>query len=170
MKKIFLVVCLVVTIHGAFAQKGKVQSAQNLKDSGKLEQALNTIQEAVDANNEKAVKSINWPRSWEVRGEIFQAIFHSEDEKVKALSSAPLSEALHSYKKALELDADGKFSKSIKIKLTLLINDLQNQGYEAYKEQNYGKALQSFEQILEINRFPVINSDNQNYIYYGIPN
>ncbi len=150
MKRAFIVLLLVSTIYSSFAQKGKVQNALNLKDNGKLEQAFSTIQEATDTNNEKAEKSIDWPKTWEVRGEIFQAIFHSEDEKVKELSSAPLSEALHSYKKALELDADGKFSKSIKIKLTLLTNDLQNQAFKYYKAEDFNKALQSFEQILEI--------------------
>lgn len=164
MKKIFIVLFFAGTIHSAFAQKGKVQSALNQKDAGKIVEAFTTIQETVDTNNEKAVKSINWPKTWEVRGEIYQAMFQSEDEKVKALSSDPLSEALNSYKRALELDPDNKFSKSIKIKLTLLINDLQTQAYEAYKAENYSKALESFEQILEINGLPLLSADNQNYI------
>ena len=95
-----------------------------------------------------------------MRGEIYQAVFHSKDEKIKALSTDPLTEALNSYKRALELDTKNKFSKSVKIKLTLLNNDFQDQAVEAYNLENYSKALVSFEQILEINNLPLFKTDN----------
>ncbi|MBT6764119.1 MAG: tetratricopeptide repeat protein [Prolixibacteraceae bacterium] len=147
-------------LNSSFAQKGKVVSALNFKEAGKLEQAFKTIQTTIDKNNEKSAKSINWPRTWEVRGEIYQAVFHSKDEKIKALSTDPLTEALNSYKRALELDTKNKFSKSVKIKLTLLNNDFQDQAVEAYNLENYSKALVSFEQILEINNLPLFKTDN----------
>jgi hypothetical protein len=77
---------------GVFAQKGKVTAALNFKDTGKLDKAVEAINEAIDANNPKAVEgSLNWPRTWEVRGEIYQAIFQSKDAAVKKLSDDPLT-------------------------------------------------------------------------------
>jgi len=114
----------------------------------------------VDPANEKAEKSIPWAKTWEVRGEIFQAIGQSADEKIKKLSNDPLTEALNSYKKALELDTKGSNEKGVKIKLTLLTNDLTNQAISAFQVEDYNKALASFEQIIEINNMPIVKSDN----------
>ncbi|MBN1987121.1 MAG: tetratricopeptide repeat protein, partial [Prolixibacteraceae bacterium] len=101
-----------------------------------------------------------WPKTWEVRGEIYQAIYQSEDENVKSLSEDPLATAFESYKKALELDDKGRFSNSLKIKLTLLTNDLTNQAVDGFNNEDYEKALRSFEQILAINDMPLIKEDN----------
>lgn len=143
-----------------FAQKGKVSSALNFKDTGRLDKALEAIEEAIDASNPKTKGSLTWPRTWEVRGEVFQAIAQSKDANVKKLSADPLTEALNSFKKALELDTNNKFGKSIKIKLTLLTNDLTNQAVEAFNSENYNKALKSFEQILELQNLSVMKADN----------
>lgn len=160
MKKTIIVLALMVSFSSAFAQKGKVTTAQSLKDAGKIAEAFKAIEEAVDPSNEKAEKSIPWPKTWEVRGEILQAIGQSTDENVKKLSKDPLTEAFDSYKKALELDPKGSNGKSVKIKLTLLTNDLTNQAVNAFQIEDYNKALTSFEQIMEINNMPVVKSDN----------
>jgi tetratricopeptide (TPR) repeat protein len=160
MKKVTILLALVLVVSVAFAQKGKVTSAQNFKDTGKLDKALEAINEAIDASNPKAEKSIPWPKTWEVRGEVYQAIAASADANVKALCKDPLTVALESYKKALELDESDKFSKSVKIKLTLLTNDLTNQAVEAFNKDDYEGALKSFEQILEIQEIDVVKEDN----------
>ncbi|HSO85419.1 MAG TPA: tetratricopeptide repeat protein [Draconibacterium sp.] len=164
MKRTIILLSLVFAFSAAFAQKGKVTTAQSLKDAGKLAEALEAIEQAANASDPKAEKSAPWPKTWEVRGEIFQAIGQSKDENIKKLSNDPLSEALNSYKKALELDAKGSNAKSIKIKLTLLTNDLTNQAVDALKVEDYNKALASFEQILEINNMPVVKSDSPDAI------
>lgn len=142
----------------------KVTSSQNLKNSGKLEEALKTIEEATDPNKEKADKIITWPRTWEVRGEIYQAFFNSEKQNIKNIAEDPLDEALKSYKKALDLDDKGRHTNSIKVKLTLLSNDFTKQAVEAFNDEKYELALKSFEQILEINDIPVVKADNPNAI------
>lgn len=160
MKKSIILLAFVFAVSAIYAQKGKVTSAQNLKDTGKLDKALETIESAIDPSNEKAEKSIPWPKTWEVRGEIFQAIAQSKDENIKKLSADPLTEALNSYKKALELDDRDKYGKSLKIKLTLLTNDLTNQAVQAFQDEDYNKALKSFEQILAIQDINIIKADS----------
>lgn len=158
--KVLLAIILLFTISSTFAQKGKVNTALSLKDAGKLDKALITIDETIDANNPKAESTLNWPRTWEVRGEIYQAVFQSKDENYKKLSADPLTLAYDSYFKVLELDSKKSFSKSIKIKFTLLIGDLSNQAITAFNEENYEKALKSFEQILSIEQDPVYKADD----------
>lgn len=164
MKQTIILLAFLFTFSAAFAQKGKVTTAQNLKETGKLDKAWETIEEAVDPANEKAEKSIPWPKTWEVRGEIYQAIGQSKDENIKKLSDDPLTVALESYKKALELDEKDKFSNSVKIKLTLLTNDLTNQAIQAFNDEDYNKALKSFEQILDIQNVDVVRADNPDAI------
>lgn len=160
MKRTIILLTLLIAFSSAFAQRGKVTTAQSLKDAGKLAEALEAIQEAADESNPKAEKSFSWPKTWEVRGEVFQAIGQSKDANVKKLSSDPLTESLNSYKKALELDPKGTNAKGIKIKLTLLTNDLTNQAVEAFQVEDYNKALLSFQQVLEIQEIPVVKQDN----------
>ncbi len=164
MKKTIILLAFVFAVSGAFAQKGKVTSAQNLKDTGKLDKAFETIEETIDSSNPKAEKSIPWPKTWEVRGDIYQAIFQSQDTNIKKLSADPLTVALDSYKKALELDEKDKFGKTLKIKLTLLTNDLTNQAVQAFQDEDYDKALKSFEQILDIQDVDIVKADNPNAI------
>jgi tetratricopeptide (TPR) repeat protein len=160
MKKVMIFMVLVSFVFSGCGQKGLVTKSQNLKDTGKLEEALENINQAIDPTHEKADKTISWPRTWEVRGEVYQAVYQSENEEVKNLTEDPLTEALKSYKKALELDDKGRFENSVKVKLTLLTNDLTNQAVEAFNDENYSKALQSFEQILEVQDIDIIKQDN----------
>ena len=164
MKKTLILLSFILLATTGFAQKGKVSSALNFKDTGRLDKALEAIEEAIDASNPKTKSSLTWPRTWEVRGEVFQAIAQSKDPNVRKLASDPLTQAVNSYKKALELDTKDRFSKSIKIKLTLLTNDLTNQAVEAFNAENYKKALLSFEQILELQDLPVMRADNPNAV------
>lgn len=163
MKKSFILLTFVLIASVAMAQKG-VSGALSAKDQGKLDKALEAIEAVVNSTNPKDAKTIASPRTWEVRGEIFQAIAQSKDEAIKKLSADPLNEALNSYKKALQLDTKGKNANSIKIKLTLMENDFMNQAVEAFNNEDYNKATQSFEQMLEMKQLPVITKDNPNAI------
>jgi tetratricopeptide (TPR) repeat protein len=156
---IFLNLALIL-VFAACSPRAKVTSSQSLKDTGKMEEALATIEEAIDPNQEKAEKTLIWPRTWEVRGDIYQSIYQSEDDKVKGLADDPLTVAYESYKKAVELDDQGKFDNSLKVKLTLLTNDLTNQAVKAFTDEDYTKALKSFEQILDIQEIDIIKEDN----------
>lgn len=55
--------------------------------------------------------SVNWSRTYEVRGEIYQAVFQSKDENYKKLNADPLTVAYDSYMKALQLDDKGQCKK-----------------------------------------------------------
>jgi tetratricopeptide (TPR) repeat protein len=164
MKRTTILFALLIAITGAFAQKGKVTSALSYKGAGKLDKAVEAIEETINASNPKSEGSISWPRTWEVRGEIYQAVFQTKDENFKKLNNDPLTVAYDSYFKALELDIKNSFSKSVKIKFTLLIGDLTNQAVAAFNEENFEKALKSFEQIMAIEQNPVYKADDPNAV------
>lgn len=164
MKRTTILFVLLIASVFVFAQKGKVTTALSYKETGKLDKAVEAIEETVDANNPKSESSITWPRTWEVRGEIYQAVFQSKDENYKKLNNDPLTVAFDSYMKALQLDDKDRFGKSVKIKLTLLIGDLTNQAVAAFNEENYEKALKSFEQIMAIEQTPVYKAEDPNAV------
>jgi tetratricopeptide (TPR) repeat protein len=164
MKRTTILFVLLFAISSVFAQKGKVTSALSYKEAGKLDKAVEAIEETIDATNPKTEGSVTWPRTWEVRGEIYQAVFQSKDENYKKLSSDPLTVAYDSYMKALQLDDKDRFSKSVKIKLTLLIGDLTNQAVAGFNEEAYEKAMKSFEQIMAIEQTPVFKAEDPNAV------
>lgn len=164
MKRTTILFALLFAVTCAFAQKGKVTSASSYKETGKLDKAVEAIEETIDPNNPKSESTISWPRTYEVRGEIYQAVFQTKDENFKKLSADPLTVAYDSYLKAIELDAKKSSSKSIRIKLTLLIGDLTNQAVAAFNEENYEKALKSFELIMGIEQQPVYKADEPNAV------
>ena len=74
MKRTIFLLALAIVTSAAFAQKGKVTTAQSLKEAGKIKEAFETIEKTVDEANPKSAKTIPWAKTWEVRGEIYQAI------------------------------------------------------------------------------------------------
>ena len=50
-----------------------------------------------------------------MRGDIYQAVYKSDNKQAKQMVQNPLTEALQSYKKALQLDEKDKYSKNIKV-------------------------------------------------------
>lgn len=164
MKRTTILFVLLFAVTCAYAQKGKVTSALSYKEAGKLDKAVAAIDETIDANNPKAEGSITWPRTWEVRGEIYEAVFKATDENFKKLSEDPLTVAYDSYMKAISLDEKNRFTQSVKIKLTLLVGDLTNQAVAAFNTENYEKALKSFEQIMAIEKTPTFKADDPNSV------
>lgn len=170
MKRTIILFTLLIAVTSVFAQDGKVPvfdkvtSASRFKEAGKLDKAIEAIEEAIDSNNPNAESSISWPRTWEVRGEIYQAVFNSKNENYKKLNSDPLTVAFDSYMKVIQLDDKDGFSESVKIKFTFLIEDLTNQAIAASKEENYEKALRSYEHTLAIQQTPLLKADDPNAV------
>ena len=137
-----------------FAQKGKVTSAAAYKESGDLQKALETIEIAVDESNPKAVdKSIPWPHTWEVRGDIYRAIY---TQGKTDLAKTPLIEAYKSFKKAIELDEKNKFTKDVVNQLVLLQIDLTKQASDAFEAGDFNKALECFETHMAVSAIPAV--------------
>lgn len=74
-----------------------------------------------------------------------------EWERVDPISEDPLRVAQDAYVKALELDEKGKLGPRIKENLITLKGQLKRDGVNKYYTGNYNDALQSFENVLEIN-------------------
>ena len=164
MRKVTVLLFSVMLSVAGFAQKGKVNSAAAYNDNNELSKALETINIALDPNNPKSEKSINWPKSWIVRGDIFQKIYVSTNSEFKALSDNPLQEAYDSYLRAVELDEDNRYSSSIKLQVQLLRNKFANQAKVAYDAKDYGTSSKAFEMMIKLDNIDIIKADNPNFI------
>ena len=78
MKKLSFIIALLLCVNISFAQKGKVTSAVSFFTQGKLDKAKELIDEAIGHEN-----CVNWAKAYMVRGQIYQAIFETQDENYK---------------------------------------------------------------------------------------
>lgn len=142
---LFIIALLAVSFVNA--QNSKVRVAQiSLKPHyNKLEEAKKAID--IAAKNEK---TINKPKTWMVRGDVYQALSITDNEKFKALSENPLTIAFDSYKNALLLDKKAKYKTRVHEQLKPLSILLINKAISEFDNTNYEKALVTFEGALEI--------------------
>jgi len=75
-----------------------------------------------------------------------------EWERVNPINEDPLRVSIDAYKKALELDTNGKLETKIKENLIEVKSLLKRQGVNSYYAEDYESALGSFEDVLEINQ------------------
>lgn len=152
MKRLLFIFC-VLTFSNAFAQNAKVVSAFNYKNSGEYAKALESIEPATTHE-----KTMTAEKTWRYRGEIYNLIAMSEEPIIP--KDKALTEALASYKKALELDKKGSYEKEntegYKLAAALAVNG----GIEAYNEQQYEKSRDMFllggKALEEINIFDTL--------------
>jgi len=76
-------------------------------------------------------------------------------ERVNPINEDPLRVAMDAYFKALELDEAGKVGEKVKAQLVELKNQLKRDGVNSYYTDDYTSALNSFENVLEVNSQPV---------------
>ena len=157
MKKLSFIIALLLCVNISFAQKGKVTSAVSFFTQGKLDKAKELIDEAIGHEN-----CVNWAKAYMVRGQIYQAIFETQDENYKKLSKDPLSVAWDSYQKVIQLDDKNKFEKDLKTQYANLVIDFTNQGVVCYNQgmktddtKDFKDAVNNFKRVLEINESPL---------------
>jgi tetratricopeptide (TPR) repeat protein len=141
---IFLLGCISV-----FAQKAKVNSAISDMNEGKLDKALQEINETVDPANKKAEKTVNWFGAWKARGQIMEAISKSKDENIKKLVADPVTEAYNSYMKAIELEEKGS-DPMLKMYSVQFLSTLSNAAVQSFQAEKYDQATDYFEKVLKL--------------------
>jgi len=140
MKKIFLAVVLVCSISMAFAQKNVRQTASNFLKEGKLDKALEAINQCLlDASTAQDAKA------WFIKGNIYLEIANTQDEKYKSLDAEPLAKALESYRKAIEYDPKKEYYEDIFAKLNWQRNNYFNLAVDNYNKKSYLDAMLGFE-------------------------
>ncbi|MCT4616570.1 MAG: tetratricopeptide repeat protein [Marinifilaceae bacterium] len=154
MRKLTYLIIGLLCASTVFAQKSKVTGAQNYLTSGKIDKAKEAIDQGI-----KHEKCINWSKAYLVKGKVYQSIFESPLPAYKNLSDDALNIAFKAYMKCLELDVKGKMVKPVKAQMTNMIPNYTNQAVNEYNAGDFAKALNSFEQVLKIEKMDMF-SDN----------
>jgi hypothetical protein len=145
MKKIALFLVLVTSITLAFGQKNVRQSASNYLKDGKLDKAVEAINQCVlDPSTAQDAKA------WFIRGNVYLEIANTKDEKFKSLDADPLTKSLESYKKAVEFDPKKEYYDEIFLKLNFQRNNFYNVGVDEYNKKNYKEAMLNFGKGAEV--------------------
>jgi len=145
MKRFSILVVLVLTMTIAFGQKNVRQTASNYLKAGKLDKALEAINECI-----KDPTTIEDARTWFIRGNIYLEIDHSKDAQYAALDPDPLTKALESYQKAIQFDPKKEFYEDIFVKVNWERTNLYNAAVDAYNKNDFENAMKNFTKAADV--------------------
>ncbi|MDR2413750.1 MAG: tetratricopeptide repeat protein [Odoribacteraceae bacterium] len=133
----------------ARAQKGGITTAASYFTQGKLDKAKEIVDAIV-----KDEDGANMIKAQFLRGQVYQAIFESQNADYKKLSSNPLDVAWKAFKEVIRLDRRRRFEKELRTQFYNLLIDFMNQGDAHFRNRNPKEALEYFKWALEINQSP----------------
>jgi hypothetical protein len=140
MKKIALVFILAMAVTLGWAQKNVRQSASNFLKDGKLDKAMESINQCIQDPS-----TAQDPKAWMIRGNIYMEIANSKDPNVQALDKTPMQTAMDSYKKAIEFDPKKDYFEEIFAKLNVERNKFFDMAADNFNKKNYIDAMNNFE-------------------------
>lgn len=140
MKKLAILITFsLLFVFSGYAQTNKRTSAYMYNENGEYAKAQESIDQAITHE-----KTINDPKTWLYRGEIYYNIAVSEDPEVQALSDNAAGIAYESLARAKELDVKGKYEGDITVYLSFLTNYYYNAGSTAFQNSDYQEAIDDF--------------------------
>ncbi|NVN96358.1 MAG: tetratricopeptide repeat protein [Bacteroidetes bacterium] len=146
MKKVVLLLFMITSFTMLSAQNTKVQSAFSYLRSGRLDKALENIEPAITHE-----KTMNDPKTWNYRGNIYIQIGASTDPNYQKLSSNSVQIAYDSYQKSIELDVEKEYEQKNMTGLYACAEQFYNKGVEFFNLKDYVNGLNSFEKTIKIN-------------------
>ncbi len=140
----------------AFGQGKNVTKANSLLTKGELGEAAEMIEPAITFE-----KTMEKPKTWYTRAQIYDKISQSEDEALKAKYPEALKLAAESYNKTLELEKEGgTYNGLSQVGYDQLYGRALNKGVENYNNGDYATAYDNFMDVSTINP-----TDTTGYLY-----
>ena len=160
-KKTTLFTAALLVSVAVFGQKSKRTSANNYLQYGELDNAKEAIDPTITHE-----KTMNEAKTWFFRGQIYQAIYETKEEKYKTLHNNPLQIALESFLKCYELDVKNYHTDLVLQYLDIEGKQFVNQGILKYNGKDYAAALKAFENTLQVCEIEKIKRIDSLAIYY----
>ncbi len=151
MKRTFFTLVLsLFSISMLVAQNRNVQSAYNYYNNGQYAKAKEAIDQAAQDPKTKDNAKTHF-----YKGNIYLAIYLSDDEDLKTNTPNALEVAYNAYQRAIELDKDivsPLMTPQVPmIGLYIIGEQYYNQGVELYNTKDYENAMEKFEKTKSIN-------------------
>jgi tetratricopeptide (TPR) repeat protein len=149
MKKISLLLVVIFAVSiASFGQNNKVVAAYNYLQKETLDKALESIESAV-----RHRKTKDDEKAWFYRGNVYVALYYTQNEAYKNLVTNPLDSALKSYEKSLQLDDKEKYKADVLDRIKLLSEGFFNEGVTQYNEKkNYSEAFKNFKKSMDLSK------------------
>jgi tetratricopeptide (TPR) repeat protein len=139
MKKSISILVMVFTISLTFGQKNVRQTASNYLKEGKLDKALEAINQCItDPSTAQDFKT------WYLRANIFLALANSKDEAYKKLDPDPIAGAIESFKKTVEYDTKKEQYEDVFAKVDGLRVFYFNEAVQKYNQGDFPAAARNF--------------------------
>ncbi len=150
MKKSAMILVMVFAAALAFGQKNVRQTASNYLKDGKLDKAMEAINQCI-LDPSTATDS----KAWLLRGNIYMEIASSKDEKYQSLDPGAFTKAMESYKKSLEFDPKKEMQKKeyygeIATRIDLQYRNFFDQAIARYNEKDFKAAMTNFGRSAEV--------------------
>lgn len=145
-----------------FGQRAKRTSANNYLGYGELDNAMEAIEPTISDEKTKGEA-----KTWFFRGQIYQAIYETKEEKYKNLHPNPLKVAVESFMKCLELDDKNYHTETALKYLDIEGRQFINEGITRYNSKDYAAALEAFETTLAITNIEQIKRIDSLAVYYA---
>lgn len=157
MQKLVLIFVFCFATNVVLAQNSNVRKAEAAKEKGNLEEAMQLIDEAT-----KDEKTKDDPKTWFTKGTIHEAMIFDTEGKLKDQSQ--VQKAVDAFEKAKSLDKEnGTYAIFADQRLESVWGQLVNLGAEAYQNEDFAKAAETFGFASELKP-----QDTTAYLYGGI--
>jgi tetratricopeptide (TPR) repeat protein len=168
MKRISLILLLVGIVGFSYAQKKpNINKAETLRKQGKLDEAKDIIDQAVEFD-----KTMNDGKTWYYRGLIYAALDTTSNPAFQRLASNPLQTAMAAFKKAESLQKGNSeyyttdemgFPQLKSQQMEILWGTYLNRGVTNFQEDELVDAVKNFEKCIMLKP-----EDTTGYIYAGL--
>ena len=162
MKKIiFTIGALFITANIIQAQPEKISDALKFWNNGELDKAKGAID--IASENEQTA---NQAQTWYYRGFIYKEIY--KKELTNPISPAR-EDAVMSFKKAILLDKENKYTKDCKVNVNFLATTFYNDAVRALNSRDHKTAIISYSKYKETTRIvdPLMDMDVKDIKFYN---
>jgi len=146
MKKILLFIATFYISFSLIGQPIQVQSAFNYMKKGLLDKAKEAIDAAILHE-----KTMNDPKTWFYKGNIYLDIHLSQELKYKKLEKNALQIAYDAFQKSIELDEKKEYIDQVRIRLYICGEQFYNLGVSLFNEKDFENAILAFEKTAKVN-------------------
>ncbi len=140
MRRIVAAMLFMVSANLVFAQGAKVLNAYNYLGDGELAKAKEQIEPAIEH-----AKTKDDGKTWYYRGQIYEQIYFSEEERFASLKEGSLMKAIESFGKAKELGSKRINMNDVNDRYQRLAAFCYQEGVENFNAKKYDDAVKYFE-------------------------
>lgn len=153
MKRILYILLLTLAISNlGYSQIITGEDLLNALKSGDAIKAKNLTDKAIIQNDATTNASL-----WFYRGQIYLALFSSADSQIQKMAPDALDISYQAFIKTIELDKTKKFNKETLEALKNIAGQFNYEGTNLFNQKQYEKALNYFENAINISKMPAIN-------------